>query len=203
MKKLYLASKSPSRKYLLTIARIPFETILQDANEEACDWTLPLEQLVVQIAESKMDHAMVPAPIQEGEEIFIVTADSMCADTTGKIFARPVDRADAIFMLKSLRNGSKACTGLCIQKRVARNGTWEIVQRLSRCVTTEAVFIVPDQEIERYFREHPIALQSSGAAAVEDFGMQYLKSVHGSVTNIIGLPLFELREELEKMGFFA
>ncbi len=43
---------------------------------------------------------------------------------------------------------------------------------------------------------------ASGAVAIEDYGAQFLKTVDGSHSAIIGLPLFELREALDELGFF-
>ena len=62
---LLLASKSSSRKMLLSQARIAYQTIDQEADEAACDWGLPLEKLVESIATFKMEHAIIPQDYQK------------------------------------------------------------------------------------------------------------------------------------------
>jgi predicted house-cleaning NTP pyrophosphatase (Maf/HAM1 superfamily) len=42
---------------------------------------------------------------------------------------------------------------------------------------------------------------SCGAGRIEDFGENFLKSVNGSYTTILGLPMFELRRALKEIGF--
>jgi len=40
-----------------------------------------------------------------------------------------------------------------------------------------------------------------GAGMVEGFGASFLKSINGSYSAVIGLPLFELRDALKKLDF--
>jgi predicted house-cleaning NTP pyrophosphatase (Maf/HAM1 superfamily) len=69
-------------------------------------------------------------------------------------------------------------------------------------VTADYVFDVPDAWLDIYL-EKSRGLVASGAIAIEEFGSQFLKTVHGSYTTIVGLPMYELREALEKIGFFV
>src|SRR5579864_8294380 len=101
---LYFGSKSQSRRMLLEEAHIPFRVIEQNADETACDWTLPLEQLVMSIALHKMEHVMLPAGNQEEEVCFVLTADTMSHDSSGTIHGKPIDRNDAIAKIKAARD---------------------------------------------------------------------------------------------------
>ena len=40
-----------------------------------------------------------------------------------------------------------------------------------------------------------------GAGVIEGIGQAFLKNINGSYTAVIGLPLFELRQALKKIGF--
>lgn len=198
---LYLASKSFSRKQLLVDARIPFTVIEQTADEQQCDWGLPLEQLVRLIAECKMKHAILPQS-SVGSIIFVLTADTLAQDRAGNIHGKPSDYADATAKIKALRDGSRVCTAFCLQKmRLDENG-WKIIDKIVEVVIAECVFFVDDCWIDYYFAEQSIALQAAGAMAIEQFGSQFLKSVHGSYTTIMGLPMFEVRRSLQQLGFF-
>jgi predicted house-cleaning NTP pyrophosphatase (Maf/HAM1 superfamily) len=55
--------------------------------------------------------------------------------------------------------------------------------------------------VDRYFEKTPFFLNISAGCAVEGFGQSFLKSVNGSYTGILGLPLFELRQALKTLGF--
>lgn len=198
---LYVGSKSQSRKMLLTEAQIPFIIVEQEANESLCDWGLPLPQLVAQIARYKMDHVIIPDGTNDGDICFVLTADTMSHDTDGVIHGKPVDRADAIAKIKASANGSYLCSAYCLDKKVWQSGKWEVQERIEKVVAAEFIFYVADVWLETYIAKTPI-LSVSGAIAVEGFGNQFLKTVHGSYTTIIGLPMFELRESLEQLGFF-
>jgi septum formation protein len=198
---LYFGSKSEPRRMLLEQSHIPFTVVSQNADESQCDWGLPLPQLVLSIALYKMQHVILPDGTQEGDISFVLTADTMSHDKMGTIHGKPVDRDDAIAKIKATREGSFLCTAFCLDKKVWCAGKWEIAERIADIVSAEFSFIIPDEWIDTYLEKVPF-LDVSGGIAVELYGNQFLKMVHGSYSTIIGLPLFELREALEKLGFY-
>ena len=109
-KKLYLGSQSHSRQELLKTAGFDFEVVHQDADEQACDWGLPLQKLLESIAIQKMQHLILPDG-KDGDTCFVITADTMGMDVEGNISGKPQDRAEAIEKLKSYRAGAQAGTG--------------------------------------------------------------------------------------------
>ncbi|TET06314.1 hypothetical protein E3J79_02345, partial [Candidatus Dependentiae bacterium] len=168
--------------------------------EGSCNWGLPLVKLVEQIAIYKMDHVKLPSG-RDGQCYFVLTADTLCQDADGTIQGKPIDLADAIAKIKSARAGSNLATAFCLDRKIYQGGTWNIEKRIVRVVTTEYLFIVPDDWIERYL-ECSRGFTSSNAIAVEGYGVQFLKQVSGSYSVIVGLPMFELREALNELNFF-
>jgi len=198
---LYFGSKSQSRRFLLEESRIPFVSVEQDADEAQCDWTLPLPELVLSIALHKMNHVVLPPGQKEGDICFVLTADTMSHDKEGVIHGKPVSRDDAIAKIKAARHGSFLCTGFCIDKKVWDTGAWHTQDRIDNVVSSEFIFDVPDCWIDTYLNTIPF-LDVSGGMAVEYYGNQFLKTVAGSYSTIIGLPMFEVRQALERLGFF-
>lgn len=194
---LFLASKSASRKMLLEQALIPFVVVEQNADEGQCDWTLPLVQAVQAIARYKMDGVILPVG-KEDDRCLVLTADTLSCDATGTLSGKPVDRADAIEKIKASRGGVTTGTAFCLDRKKYSNGVWHIDQRIEKFVSAEYIFDVPDNCIEEYL-EKSWALNTAGAVALEEYGAQFLKEVHGSYTTIIGLPMFELREALSAL----
>jgi predicted house-cleaning NTP pyrophosphatase (Maf/HAM1 superfamily) len=182
---LYFGSKSEPRKMLLEQSHIPFIVVTQDADESQCDWGLPLPQLVLSIAIYKMQHVILPAAAQEGDICFVLTADTMSHDKAGKVHGKPVDRDDAIAKIKATREGSFLCTAFCLDRKIWRNGHWEIDERIAEIVSAEFSFIISDEWIDTYLEKVPF-LDVSGGIAVELYGNQFLKVVHGSYSTIIG-----------------
>lgn len=198
---LYLASKSPSRQMLLQEARIPYLVIPQNADERACMTGGTIEDTVLRIAQSKMKHAQLPNGMRIGEHAFVLTADTMVQDSLGVVHGKPVDRADAIAKLRIARKGNYLATGFCVARK-AWNGTgWDMQELTEHVVTARYIFDVPEHWLDTYLNT-TLGLHCAGAAAVEGFGGQFLKTIDGSHSCIIGLPLYEVRESLEKLGFF-
>jgi nucleoside triphosphate pyrophosphatase len=202
MKKvLLLGSESESRQNLLIQAKIPFHVIGHIFDEAECDWSLPFEQLLKNIAQEKMAHVILPEG-KDGDTCFVLTADTLGKDIDGIIHGKPISKADAIAKIRSLRRGGIVATAFCLEKKIFKNTIWQIDERVLEIVTTKYIFDMPDEWIEQYLDEVPHYQSISGAITIEGFGAQFLKSIDGSYTTIIGLPMFELREALERLGFY-
>lgn len=202
MKPLLLGSKSFSRKMLLDQAQIPYTLVPQDADEMVCDWTLPLEQAVASIARHKMDHVVLPDGIMNDDICFVLTADTLSIDARGILNGKPIDRDDAIEKIRRNRGKThRLATAYCIDRRVWKDNAWHIEQRIENVVSAEYQFDIPDEWIDVYL-EKSMGMLASGAVAVELYGAQFLRYVHGSYSTIIGLPMYEVREALTALGFF-
>jgi septum formation protein len=198
---LFLGSSSLARQQLLRDAGIPFTLVAQSADETACDWQLPLPQLVAAIATYKMEHVILPAlPI--GSIAWVLTADTLSQDSQGAIHGKAISRSDAVAKLQAAQTGyMRTGTAFCLEKRVYLQDNWQMQTRIIRFVEARYRFCVPDAWIDRYL-DHSMGLNAAGAIAIEGYGSLFLESVEGSYTTIVGLPLFELRCELERSGFF-
>ncbi len=198
---LLLGSTSQSRQMLLKEALIPFEVVGHGADEDTVDRSLPFDQLLQEIARLKMDHVVLPGAGLEGEFIFILTADSMGKDANGNVHGKPKNEEAAREKIRALAKKSTTGTAFCIDKRVFKNGQWVLEKRIEKCVLSQYEFVVPENWIDRYLR-HSWAMIASGAIAIELYGNQFLKSVDGSYSAIVGLPMAEVREALEELCFF-
>ncbi len=197
---LLLGSKSYSRKLLLDYARIPYQVIEQEADESQCDWGLPMPQVVANIALYKMNHVIMPGG-KEGDVAYVLTADTLSQERDGTIGGKPENLQDAIEKIRRARGGMRTGTAFCVDKREWRGGEWQVTQRIQQYVEAAYIFDIPEAWIDRYIA-NTIALSASQAIAIEEYGAQFLREVQGSYTAIVGLPLFEVREALEELGFF-
>jgi septum formation protein len=196
---LYLASGSRMRRELLRQAKIPFSLIQQNADEDSINWQQEPTELVKILSRLKMDHAIIP----NGTECYVITADTICIDIHGAIHGKPKDYKDAITMLKLWREGSTVITGFCIDKKAyTATGSWKTIDRQEGVVSTSIDFSIPDEWLDIYLKETP-SMSCAGAMAIEEYGFQFVKSINGSYSNIIGLPMYEVRLALESLGFFV
>jgi len=185
---------------LLTEAQIPFKEIGHTADESKVDRSLPFLELLSAISRYKMEHVLLPDG-KEGEVVYVLTADTMGITGKGAIQGKAKDKADAIKMLKALGKQCTTATAFCLDKKIFKDGVWQVEQRIEKVVQAHYSFNVPENWAERYFKYSP-GLSTASAIAVELYGAQFLQSMNGSYTTIVGLPMFELREALETVGFF-
>lgn len=233
MHTLFLASKSRSRRELLDFCRIPYQIVSQDADESQHP-DLKLLDLVQYLAELKMAHVILDQPAQLNKQIldtqnfqdsalptqelqlvtqapiycWVLTADTLGANSQGEICRKPVDRTDAIQMLKSYRDGAMTATGYCIDRRRWNFNTnsWELDQRITGVASASYKFNVPDNCVDNYLDAAFSGisyLDVSGAVEIERYGVQYLGDIQGSYTAIVGLPMYEVRDSLAKLGFYT
>ena len=197
---LLLASQSQSRRELLSLVKIPFVLVEQEADESECDWALPLPQLVASIAKHKMNQVIMPRG-EEGQITFVLTADTLTQDKQGNLLPKPHTQLNAKRMLKVVRHGVRVGTAFCLDKKVFKFDSWQIEERVECFVESYCIFDVPDAMMDEYL-QNSIALKASGAITCEGYGAQFFKAINGSYSTIIGLPLFELRVALEQLGFY-
>ena len=138
-KKLFLGSKSHSRQELLKQANILFQLVDQDADETVCDWNRPFDEIVKTIALYKMEHVVLPAG-ENCDVCFVLTADTMTCNADGSINGKPVDRDDAMRMIKSASAGTITGTAFCLDKKIWRNGAWHTEQRIQRYAEGTCLF---------------------------------------------------------------
>lgn len=201
---LYLGSQSAVRQHLLTISGIPYKVLQHTSNEIIDSTNLSFNDHVLAIAKHKMKHLVFPDHTNEtGNTIFILTADTLMRMQHNKqILGKPKDKTDAKRMLRILRSGTiKLATGCCLEKKEWKDDSWHTIEKYHWVTPTTLEFHVPDKDMETYFEKMPHALYACGAGVIEDFGLNFLKSINGSFTAVLGLPLFELREMLEKLNF--
>ena len=206
MSVLLLGSQSHSRQQLLMQAGIVFIQVPSSADETACNRNRPIEPLLKDIAQLKMEHIVLLPGDHPEQRCFVLTADTMSMDVNGVVHGKPKDKQEAIDFLKLWRQG--ACTGsaFCLDRRIWVDGGWAIEERIIGYAQAQYTFDVPDDEVERYFEQSECLdglkyTQLAGAIAVERFGAQYLGPIQGSYTAIVGLPMFEVRQALEEIGF--
>jgi septum formation protein len=201
---LYLGSQSSARRRLLDYAKISYQIIAHNSNEELSERPKTFSEHVLTIAQHKMQTLRLPDPSSlNGDYLYALTADTLVRNTlTGNIFGKPVDREQAIFMLTSERQAPvEVLTGCCLEKFYCHNGRWTSSDSAHWVSGAIIEFNVDNDSVDQYLSTFPYVLQCSGAGVVEDHGLSYLKSISGSYTAVLGLPLYELRMALKKIGF--
>lgn len=199
---LLVGSKSLQRHRLLFESKIPFKIIGQNADESQCDYGLPFAQLLESIAIHKMNHILMPE-CAEGGHAYVLTVDTMVQDGLGNVYGKPKNKMHAIETIKALRdNPGSVGTTFCLDKKLLKEGKWVTEHRIIKFENTLYKLDIQDHWIDIYCEQYPEYLSIAGALTVETYGAQFITSLDGSYGAALGLPVFELREALEKIGFY-
>jgi len=199
---LYLGSLSRSRQKLLTIAGVDYKVLEHKSEEDLPAVGLTFKDYVLSIAKDKMQNLILPEG-KDDQVIFVLTADTLTKTISeGSVLGKPKDIEHAKWMLNELRKSpTEVFTGCCLDKKILNKGQWENVEEKHWVSTCEIEFYVDKDEFDLYFQNTPLALKASAAGIIEDFGLNYLKSVNGSYTTVLGLPLYEVRKALKEIRF--
>ena len=184
---LILASKSPRRRYLLEQAGLKFSVIASNIDETRISLSAP-ENYVRILSEAKADDISKKYP-----EKWVIGADTIVLNN-GNILGKPGSRDDARTMLKQLSGQThQVLTGYAICCK-AKN------RMISETVKTDVLFKhLTHEEIEWYIHTKE-PFDKAGSYAIQGLGTFLVKSIHGSYTNVVGLPVCEVIEFLLKEG---
>ena len=174
--KIILASASPRRKELLTLAGYAYDVVVSQCEEILPDGITP-EKAVEELARQKAEDVFA-----RNTDALVIAADTVVA-LGNTILGKPKNEEDAFGMLSSLSGRCHTVyTGVCLMK----DGRTDIFH-----VATEVEFYtLTEDEIRRYIASGE-PMDKAGAYGIQGKGFVLVKGIHGDYFNVVGLPLAE------------
>jgi septum formation protein len=196
---IYLASRSPRRRELLTQIGVRYHLLLfRDRPEAGAEVNEdPLANEAADAYVERIARAKAQAGWKRMQQRNLPAAPVLAADTTvvvdGKIFGKPVDRPDAERMLAALSGRShEVLTAIALQ-----HDDW-LQSALSR---SEVRFKdLRADEIRDYVASGE-ADDKAGGYAIQGRAARFIAELRGSYSGVMGLPLFETAQLLEKLQY--
>ena len=184
MRDIILASGSPRRKELLTLAGVEFTVKTADTDEDVSPFLSPGEV----VAELSKRKCLAVAKLYPDSTV--IGADTVVA-ADEKILGKPKDENEAYEMLSMLSGRSHhVYTGVFI-----KSGENEI----SFCEKTEVTFFeLTDDEIRAYIATGD-CLDKAGAYGVQSKGCTLVEKINGDYYNVVGLPLAKTVRALKNL----
>ena len=180
---LILASNSPRRKELLSLAKFDFKVITKDV-EEVLDNSLPVTKQIEQIAYTKAFAVAV-----SNKDSIVIGADTVVV-VDNQILGKPKDEKDAIRMMNLLSNKThQVITAVA----VIYNDKVDLFHE----ITDVTFFEMSEAEINEYVKL-PSIYDKAGAYAIQEEAALYIKSINGDYYNVMGLPIAKLTKYLKK-----
>ena len=185
MKRFILASKSPRRKELLEKEGYYFD-IMESHIEEQFQSNLSPAQNALNIARQK---ALDVAKKTDG---VILAADTVVS-IQSQLIGKPKDHRHAKKMLQMLSGQTHTViTAFVIYDTVSQK---EISDTVATKVTMKKL---TEKQIDDYLKLEE-SLDKAGAYAVQEKGDRFIAKIEGSYTNVVGLPIKEVKAALKKV----
>jgi len=184
--RLILASSSPRRKHLLEQAGLIFDVVSGNVDEKNMAADSP-EDYARLLAEAKADVVARQYP-----NAHVIGADTIVV-IEGMILGKPASKIEARDMLKRLSGRNHAVlTGYAV--RCDRSA-----YHYSETIWTRVRFkSLTNSEIEWYLGTNE-PYDKAGSYAIQGQGAFMVKQIVGSYTNVVGLPMSELIECLNRI----
>jgi septum formation protein len=192
-RRIFLASRSPRRRELLAQIGVRFEVMAPDVDESIASGEAP-RAYVERLARAKAE-----AGWRRVEREKLPRAPVLGADTTvavdGRILGKPADRREAAQMLGSLSGRSHEVLTAVALKFGAR---------LESAVSVSEVRFksLSQAEIDRYVATGECE-DKAGAYGIQGHAARFVAELRGSFSGVMGLPLYETAQLLDRIGSAA
>jgi septum formation protein len=180
-----LASASPRRGELLRQILADFEIVPGDVPE------VHDEQLTAWEMAQVNAYRKARAVAKKFPDTTVLGADTLVyLDREARLFGKPANQADAARMLGELQGKTHAViTGVCLLHLRGHR------QRVFAEWTDVRFHALTTVQIKEYLQlTNP--LDKAGAYAIQEHGERIVAEISGSYSNVVGLPLERVREEL-------
>jgi septum formation protein len=197
--RIYLASRSPRRRELLTQIGVRFELLIfrgvpredPDVDETPVPGERPDEYVV------RVTLAKARAGARRIRERHLVPHPVLAADTTvevdGQLIGKPQHKADAVAILQRLSGRThRVLTAVALTD----NGQTEHLLNISEVRFRP----LEPEEIRRYVASGE-PLDKAGAYGIQGRAAVFIEEIRGSYTGIMGLPLYETALLLRRFGY--
>lgn len=189
--KLILASQSPRRKELLAQLGYQFSVQASDI-DETVEKAEAADDYVLRLAKQKAQHVLNLLPEAEQVNSYVLGSDTSVV-FNGKILGKPDNEEDCINTLSLLSdNQHQVLTAIALASQAGVQG---------QVVTTEVVFkTLTKAEISAYWLTGE-PQDKAGSYGIQGIAGQFVKTINGSYSAVVGLPLYETAQLLATAGF--
>jgi len=195
---IYLASRSPRRRELLSQIGVRFQVLMfRDKPETDAELDEAVQEGEAPRAYvERVARAKAQAGWQRLEQRNLPRAAVLAADTTvavdGRILGKPADRREAAAMLGELSGRRhEVLTAIALK--------YESHFECAMSVSEVEFKVLSPEDIRQYVGTGECD-DKAGAYAIQGRAAQFVADLRGSFSGVMGLPLYETAQMLERMG---
>ncbi len=194
---IYLASRSPRRRELLSQIGVRFQVLMfRDKPETDAELDeAVLEGETPRVYVERVARAKALAGWKRLEQRNLPRAAVLAADTTvaveGRILGKPADRREAADMLAALSGRSHEVLSAIVLR-------YETQLECAVSVSEVEFKALSKDDIRQYVATGECD-DKAGAYAIQGRAAQFVAALRGSFSGVMGLPLYETAQLLERM----
>jgi septum formation protein len=182
-----LASSSPRRRELLTSIGLGFEVRPSNVPEVHEEGEEPSEYV------ARLSRAKARAVAEQNPDSWVIAADTTVV-LGYQLLEKPADAEDAQRMLAAIAGRTHIVyTAVTLEHLASGSHETQVIQ------SSVKMLPLSEEDIRRYVATGE-PLDKAGSYAVQGMGAMFIESIHGSYSNVVGLPLATLFQMLRRAG---
>ncbi len=183
MKSLLLASRSPRRAQLLEQIGVTFEVV---------DVNIDETQLASERPKDYVERLALEKALSGAEQKYLALGADTIVVCDGVIMGKPIDQQHGQAMLQRLSGRThQVMTAVCIVEKTRPHSILSV---------TDVTFDVIEPELISAYWGTGEPVDKAGGYGIQGFGAIFVKSIEGSYSGVVGLPLFETTQLLKEVG---
>jgi len=192
-KKLILASQSPRRRELLLQLGYQFTVQVSDIDETVKQDETP-HDYVLRLAKQKAQHVQTSLSETDKECCYVLGSDT-CVVFDGQILGKPNNEEACIRTLSLLSNNQhQVLTAIALASQNDTQG---------QVINTQVTFkSLSKAEIQAYWLTGE-PQDKAGSYGIQGIAGQFVKTINGSYSAVVGLPLYETAQLLATAGLIG
>lgn len=210
--KIILASTSPRRQDLLSLADIEFTTQAVDVDESVLSEEMP-QDYIVRMVQAKVEAAAevikqfvsgnknstaTNLERKQKEHYLVITADTIGVLADGvSILVKPTDKNDAFAMWQKMSNTQHA-VWTAVQLSVV-DSVGKVIHTDNILEKTEVTFIELDKAAMEAYWATGEPTDKAGGYAIQGKGAAWVERINGSYSNVVGLPLAQTLAAIKRI----
>lgn len=210
--KIILASTSPRRQDLLSLADIEFTTQAVDVDESVLSEEMPQDyivrmvqakaeaaaEVIKQFVSSNNNSTATNLEQKQKEHYLVITADTIGVLADGvSILVKPTDKNDAFAMWQKMSDTQHA-VWTAVQLSVI-DSVGKVIHTDNILEKTEVTFIELDKAAMEAYWATGEPTDKAGGYAIQGKGAAWVERINGSYSNVVGLPLAQTIAAIQRI----
>lgn len=187
---IFLASTSPRRHALLNQVNIVHGQLAVAIDETQYPDETPIDYIERMVMQKAV--AALAVMHDDHQQALVITADTIGVLRSGAVLQKPNDYQEAVAMWQQMSDGQhQVWTAVQVSLVGYQDGQLVLLDQQRQTVKTEVNFVKLTEPMMADYWATGEPHDKAGGYAIQGQGAAWVKSIHGSYSNVVGLPLVE------------